>query len=107
MKKRGCGTLKGLKAINKRARAGNQKLKIEFLRLGGLVGENKRTFVDEIVVFSRKRAPLIRVRSWKNIDQHVKDIIASDVLVRFVVLVVLYPLNLTKMQQLIYYLYVL
>ena len=107
MKKRGHGTLKGLKAINKRARAGNQKLKIEFLRLGGLVGENKRTFVDEIVVFSRKRAPLIRVRSWKNIDQHVKDLIASDVLVRFVVLVVLYPLNLSKMQQLIYYLYVL
>ena len=63
MKKRGRGTLKGLKAINKRARAGNQKLEIEFLRLGGPVGENERTFVDEIVVFSRKRATLIGVRS--------------------------------------------
>ncbi|KAG2606903.1 hypothetical protein PVAP13_4NG207922 [Panicum virgatum] len=38
-KKRRRGTLKGLKAINKRARAGNQKLQIEFSRLGGPVGQ--------------------------------------------------------------------
>ena len=90
MKKRGHGTLKGLKASNKRARAGNQKLKIEFSRLGGPVGENSRAFVDEIVVFTRKR---------KNIDQDVRDLIASDILVRFVVLLscvaILFTSNVT------------
>lgn len=80
-KKRGRGTLKCLKAIAKRIRTGNQKLKVEFSRLGGAVGENYRTFTDEVVMFTRKRAPLIGVRSWKDIDQGVKDSIATDVLV--------------------------
>ena len=72
-----------MKAINKRAKSGEQKLKVEFSRLGGSVGENERTFVDEIVMFSRKRTPLIGVKSWSDIDQDVKDSIASDVLVTF------------------------
>lgn len=82
MNKRGRGPLKGLKAVNKRIKSGNQKLKVEFSRLGHAVGENARTFTDEIVVFTRKRAPLIGVRSWKDIDQDVKDSIATDILVR-------------------------
>jgi hypothetical protein len=80
-KKRGRGPLKGLKAISKRFKAGNQKMKVEFSRLGGPVGENYRTFTDEIVMFTRKRAPLIGVRSWKDIHQDVKESIASDILV--------------------------
>jgi len=72
-----------LKAINKRAKSGEQRLKIEFSRLGGHVGQIERTFVDEIVMFSRKRTPLIGVKSWGDIVQDVKDLIASDVLVRF------------------------
>ena len=40
-------------------------------------------FVDKIVMFSRKRTPLIGVKSWGDIDQDVKDLIASDVLVIF------------------------
>lgn len=80
-KKRGRGPLKGLKAINKRFKAGNQKMKVEFSRLGGPIGENYRTSTDEVVVFMRKRAPLIGVRSWKEIHEDVKESIASDILV--------------------------
>jgi hypothetical protein len=70
-----------LKAISKRFKAGNQKMKVEFSRLGGPVGENYRTFTDEIVMFTRKRAPLIGVRTWKDIHEDVKESIASDILV--------------------------
>ena len=56
--KRGRGPLKGLKAISKRIKAGNQKMKVDFSRLGGLVGDNYRSFVDEIIMFTRKRAPV-------------------------------------------------
>ena len=80
-KKRGCGPLKGLKAISKRIKAGNQKMKVEFSRLGGPVGENYRSFTDEVVLFMRKRAPLIGVRSWKEIHEEVKESIATDILV--------------------------
>ncbi|KAL6871046.1 hypothetical protein ACP4OV_014894 [Aristida adscensionis] len=79
----GRGTLKGYKASNKRIRQGNQKLKVEFSRLGGAVGSNSRTFTDEIVMFTRKRAPLIGVRTWRDIDQDVKNSIAYDVLARW------------------------
>jgi hypothetical protein len=80
--------LKGLKATNKRIKTGNQKLKVEFSKLGGPVGENSRTFIDEIVMFTRKRVPLIGVRTWRDIDQGVKDSIVSDILVRFLFLLV-------------------
>ncbi|RLN40759.1 uncharacterized protein C2845_PM01G41140 [Panicum miliaceum] len=82
-KKRGRGPVKGLKAMNKRTKSGEQKLKIEFSRLGGPVGENERMFIDEVVMFSRKRTPLIGVKSWSDIDQDVKDLIASDVLAKW------------------------
>ena len=39
-------------------KAGNQKMKVDFSRLGGPVGDNYRSFVDEIVMFTRKRAPV-------------------------------------------------
>ncbi|XP_066358284.1 uncharacterized protein [Miscanthus floridulus] len=47
---------------------------------GGPVGGNQRSFVDEVVVYIRKSAPLIGVRKWKDIDVEVKKKIASDVM---------------------------
>ena len=80
--------MKGLKATNKRIKLGNQKLKVEFSKLGGPVGDNTFTLTDEIIMFTRKRAPLIGVRTWKDIDPDVKDSIASDILVRFLIMFV-------------------
>lgn len=68
-KRKARGTLKGLTAITKRAKQGNQKLKVEFSRLGGAIGENTRTFTDEIVLFTRRKAPLIGVRTWRDITK--------------------------------------
>ena len=79
--KRGHGPLKGSKAISKRIKAGNQKMKVDFSRLGGPVGDNCRPFVDEIAMFTRKRAPLIGVKTWKHVHEDVKESIASDILV--------------------------
>jgi len=44
-KKRGCGTLKCLKALSKGHKSGNQKLHVEFSRLGGAVGDNARSLM--------------------------------------------------------------
>ena len=79
--KRGRGPQKGLKEISKRIKAGNQKMKVDFSRLGGPVGDNYRSFVDEIVMFTRRRAPLIGVKTWKHVHEDVKESIASDILV--------------------------
>ena len=43
--------------------------------------ENRRTFVDELVMFTRKRAPLIGVRRWKDEKENVKTSIAHAVMV--------------------------
>jgi hypothetical protein len=59
------------------------KLDVEFSRMGGPVGGNQRSFVDEVVVYTRRSAPLIGVRKWKDIDVEVKKKIASDVMVSF------------------------
>ena len=75
--------MKGLAASHKRSKQGSQKLKVQFSRLGGAVGENARTFTNEIVVYTRKKAPLIGVRTWKDIDQDVKYSIVSDMMVSF------------------------
>jgi len=80
---KGTCPLKGLKAISKRIKAGNQKMKVDFSRLGGPVGDNYRSFVDEIIMFTRKRAPLIGVKSWKHVHEDVKESIASDILARW------------------------
>jgi hypothetical protein len=82
-KKKGVsGPLKGHFSAIKRVKSGCHKLPIQFSsRLGGSVGINHSSFVDEVVMFTRKRAPLIGVRSWKDIKKNVKESIASDMLV--------------------------
>ena len=80
-RKRGRGPLKGSKAMSKRIKGGNQKMKDDFSRFGGPVGDNYRSFVDEIVMFTRKRAPLIGMKTWKHVHADVKQSIASDILV--------------------------
>nr|TKW32411.1 hypothetical protein SEVIR_2G167400v2 [Setaria viridis] len=68
-KKMGRGCLKGLAAVAKRSKTGPQKLKIKFFEnVGGPCGDNRRTFVDEVVLFTKKKAPLIGVRNWKYRD---------------------------------------
>ncbi|WVZ82122.1 hypothetical protein U9M48_029423 [Paspalum notatum var. saurae] len=80
-KKRGRGTLKGYTGAYKRIKIGSQKLQIQFSsRLGGPIGINHRTFVDEVTMFTRMRTPLIGVKSWKDVMDNVKESIASDVL---------------------------
>ena len=71
--------MKGLAATHKRSRQGSQKLKLQFSRLGGNAGENTRTFTDEMVVFTRKKAPLIGVRTWRY-PRRCKKSIASDMM---------------------------
>jgi hypothetical protein len=62
--KYGCGTLKGFSVAKRRIKSRTQKLPIAFSeKLGGPIGPNARTFVDEVVMFTRKRAPAIAVRS--------------------------------------------
>jgi hypothetical protein len=74
--------MKGLSAATKRFKLRTQKLKVQFSpRLGGPVGDFRHMFVDEIVMFTMKRAPLIGVKSWKGVMHNVKNSIASDVLV--------------------------
>lgn len=80
--KRGRGTVKGLAVANKRVKERTQKLPIEFSeRRGGPIGPNTRAFVDEVVLFTRKWAPLIGVKSWKDINEEVKEQIAEEILV--------------------------
>jgi hypothetical protein len=77
---KGRGHLKGYKS----ARQGTTKLDVEFSRMQGPVGGNRRSFVDEVVLFTRRKAPLIGVRWWKNIDDEVKEDIADAVMVSIV-----------------------
>jgi len=82
-KKEGRGPLKGIAALNKRNRSGDQKHKIEFSpKLGGPIGLNARAFVDEVVLYTRNRAPLIGVKKWRDIELDVTNSIASAILVR-------------------------
>ncbi|KAJ1262311.1 hypothetical protein BS78_09G096700 [Paspalum vaginatum] len=51
-------TLKGFAAAMKRIRSGSQKLEIEFSKKsGGPIGINHRSFIDEVSVFTRQKAP--------------------------------------------------
>ena len=63
-----------MKATNKRIKEGSQKLKVEFSRLGGPIGANSRSFIDEIVMFTRKRAPLIGLKVWRDINIDIKKL---------------------------------
>lgn len=86
-KKKGRGTVKGKTVISRRVKERTQKLSIEFSATrGGPIGPNARAFVDEIVLFTRKWAPLIGVNSWKGIKEEVKEQIAEEMLVYFVLL---------------------
>jgi hypothetical protein len=81
-KKRGRGTVKGLAVTTKRVKERTQKLPIEFSESReGPIGPNRRAFVDEVVLFTRKWAPLIGVNSWKDIKEEVKEQIAEEILV--------------------------
>jgi hypothetical protein len=73
--------VRALTVISKRIKAGKQKLDIQLSKHGGPVGDNYRSFVDEVVMYTRKRAPIIRVKSWKNVMEEVRNTIATDVLV--------------------------
>lgn len=81
VKKRGRGPVRALKVVAKRIKAGKQQLDIQFSKHGGPVGTNYRSFVDEVVFFTRKRTPVIGVKSWKHVKKEVKDSIVTDVLV--------------------------
>ncbi|XP_039784671.1 uncharacterized protein LOC120651279 [Panicum virgatum] len=68
----------------KRIKSGSQKLQINFAsRLGGPTGHNSRSFVDEVVKFTRQRAPLIGVKKWSDIELTVKKSIAFDIMNRW------------------------
>ncbi|TVU00598.1 hypothetical protein EJB05_53961, partial [Eragrostis curvula] len=77
----GRGTLKGLAAMAKRMKNQQKKLKVEFSQnLSGPCGENRRTFVDEVVMFMRLNIPLIGVRYWKDVKPNVKSAIIEQVM---------------------------
>uniref|UniRef100_A0A0E0FDG4 Uncharacterized protein n=1 Tax=Oryza meridionalis TaxID=40149 RepID=A0A0E0FDG4_9ORYZ len=77
----GRGTLKGLAASAKRLKSRSRKLKIDFpANLGGPCGDNRRTFVDEVVMYMRLRAPLIGVKRWADLKDDVKNAIAESVM---------------------------
>jgi hypothetical protein len=62
--KYGHSTLKGFSVAKNRIKSGTEKFPIAFLeKLGGPIGPNARAFVDAVVMFTRKRAPDIGVRS--------------------------------------------
>ena len=80
--KKGRGCLKGFAASARRSKSGSSKLNIKFSpNLGGPCGDNRRAFVDEVVMFTRMKAPLIGVRSWKDVSDCVKEDIAETILV--------------------------
>jgi hypothetical protein len=63
VKKRGRGPVRALTVIAKRIKPGKQQLDIQFSKQGGSVGDNYRSFVDEVVMYTRTRAPIIGVKS--------------------------------------------
>jgi hypothetical protein len=81
-KNRDHGTIKGLTVGNKRVKEHIHTLPFKFLEShGGPIGPNMRAFVDEVIIFIRKWAPLIGVNSWKDIKEEVKLEIAEEILV--------------------------
>jgi hypothetical protein len=77
------GVVKGYKAAKKRLASDTNKLPILFsTRLGGAIGVNRRSFIDEIVVHMRQHAPLIGVETWTQVPKEKKDIIVQQVLVK-------------------------
>jgi hypothetical protein len=62
VKKRGRDPVRALTVIAKRIKVGKQQLDIQFSKHGGPVGDNYRSFVEEVVIYTRKRAPIIGVK---------------------------------------------
>uniref|UniRef100_A0A0E0L8X3 Uncharacterized protein n=1 Tax=Oryza punctata TaxID=4537 RepID=A0A0E0L8X3_ORYPU len=59
-RKKGRGTFKGYKVAKKRFNNASQTLPIEFsTRLGGPIVINYRSFVEEVVLFMKRKAPII------------------------------------------------
>ena len=57
-----------------------RKLRSEFSpKLGGPIGLNARAFVDEVVLYTRNRAPLIGVKKWRDIELDVTYSIATAI----------------------------
>jgi hypothetical protein len=81
VKKKGRGPIRALTVIAKRIKAGKQQLDIQFSKHGGPVSDNYRSFIDKVVMYTRKRAPIIGLKSWKNVKEEVRNAIATDVLV--------------------------
>ncbi|WVZ89863.1 hypothetical protein U9M48_036216 [Paspalum notatum var. saurae] len=80
-KKFGRGVLKGLKAARRHYENGSDKLPIQFsTRLGGAIGINYRTFVDDVTIYMKRHAPLIGVKTWSDIDIDAKRDIVKDTL---------------------------
>ncbi|CAM0878781.1 unnamed protein product [Alopecurus aequalis] len=80
-RKKGRGVLKGIKVAKKRFVHGSSKLNIEFSStLGGSIGENYRSFVDDVVVYMKRRAPLIGANKWSDIENSIKSSIVADVI---------------------------
>ncbi len=92
-KKRGRGILKGFAVALKRVKERTQKLSIQFGSRGGPIGTNARSFVDEVALFTKKWAPLIGVRSWKDIKEDVKEQIAEEIRVCCVLFFPTYVMN--------------
>jgi hypothetical protein len=82
-KKKGRGVLKGFKASKKRYANGAEKLNITFSEnLGGPVGMNYRSFLDDVVVLMKRKLPLIGVRKWSDIHPTIHRQIFMDMKVR-------------------------
>jgi hypothetical protein len=82
-KKKGRGVLKGFKASKKRYANGSEKLNIAFSEnLGGTVGMNYRSFLDDVVVIMKRKLPLIGVRRWSDIHPTIHRQIVADIIVR-------------------------
>ena len=73
--------MKALAAQLKRQKTLTNKLKVQFSRLGGPCGDNERSFVDEVIMYTRRQTPLIGVKRWKLVGQHVKNFITQAVMV--------------------------
>jgi hypothetical protein len=75
--------LKGIKVAKKHFENGSEKLPIQFSStLGGTVGANYRSFVDDVVVFMKNYAPLIGAKKWSDIHRDAQRSIVTDMIVR-------------------------
>jgi hypothetical protein len=78
------GTVKGVTVEAKRFKLATEKLSIEFSSTkGGPIGDNYRSFVDEVVRFTRKWTPLIGVQKWRQVKQKAKDNIITEMMVGY------------------------